>query len=454
MDRRIAALFSVFVASPLALAQGITVSHSGYLLDGSDAPVNATVGMKFELYDIASGGTPLWTGDDGAGGSCAIAVARGYFATRLGAGVEGCGTGLTASAFAAGESRWLEVIAGGTRLAPRQLLASLPTAQISADAQALKAALIAAGTLNAPTNPVDWTKLKGVPAGVAAIGTLGGGNQLFGVNAGGTGAEFKAIAGTVNRVAVTHGAGTITLSGPQDLHAGALPTFAGLTLTGALALPADPTTALQAATKQYVDAKAVGDITEVVAGAGLSGGASNGSATLAVTFAGTGSATTVARSDHAHAVTFPMWSHFTSENFAAGAAGWTNNTVTQCGSLNVLGGYNTTSSGFNTKTFVGLPTHTAVRIVLDYHFIDSWDGEYGLVQVDDVERWRVVRTNCCTGAPGVCGSTAYPDVLGTTVEIEVPHTASSLKVAVGSNLDSAANDESYAFSNFRVYTRN
>ena len=43
-----------------------------------------------------------------------------------------------------------------------------------------------------------------------------------------------------------------------------------------------------------------GDITGVSAGTGLSGGASSGNATLSVRFAGTGSATTVARSDHNH----------------------------------------------------------------------------------------------------------------------------------------------------------
>lgn len=40
------------------------------------------------------------------------------------------------------------------------------------------------------------------------------------------------IAGTVNQVNVTPGAGTITLSLPQDIHTGASPTFAGATLQG------------------------------------------------------------------------------------------------------------------------------------------------------------------------------------------------------------------------------
>jgi hypothetical protein len=44
------------------------------------------------------------------------------------------------------------------------------------------------------------------------------------------------LAGTANQIIVTPGAGTITLSAPQDLHTGASPTFTGLTLSGLVTL--------------------------------------------------------------------------------------------------------------------------------------------------------------------------------------------------------------------------
>lgn len=40
------------------------------------------------------------------------------------------------------------------------------------------------------------------------------------------------LTGTANQVTVTNGAGTITLSAPQNLHTGASPTFTGLTVSG------------------------------------------------------------------------------------------------------------------------------------------------------------------------------------------------------------------------------
>lgn len=47
----------------------------------------------------------------------------------------------------------------------------------------------------------------------------------------GSGYALATLTGTANQVTVTNGAGTITLSTPQDIHTGASPTFASLTLS-------------------------------------------------------------------------------------------------------------------------------------------------------------------------------------------------------------------------------
>jgi hypothetical protein len=46
--------------------------------------------------------------------------------------------------------------------------------------------------------------------------------------------SFVDLLGTTNQVTVTHNSGNITLALPQNIHTAATPTFAGLTLTGAM----------------------------------------------------------------------------------------------------------------------------------------------------------------------------------------------------------------------------
>jgi hypothetical protein len=90
------------------------------------------------------------------------------------------------------------------------------------------------------TLPVSFVYIpaSGMPFGIAYLGSDGSltstaaptnGQLLIGST--GTSPVLGAIAGTVNRVTVSLGAGTITLNLPQDIHTAASPTFADLTLT-------------------------------------------------------------------------------------------------------------------------------------------------------------------------------------------------------------------------------
>jgi len=65
--------------------------------------------------------------------------------------------------------------------------------------------------------------------------------QFVVLSASGYMANERVLTGTANQITVTDGgAGSaVTLSTPQDIHTGASPTFAGLTLNGALALDGD-----------------------------------------------------------------------------------------------------------------------------------------------------------------------------------------------------------------------
>src|SRR4030042_2875305 len=66
---------------------------------------------------------------------------------------------------------------------------------------------------------LSWKDFIG---GGEAWGTM---NQILGMNADGTAHEYKTLVETPNQVLVAHAPGSITLSTPQNIHAGATPTF-------------------------------------------------------------------------------------------------------------------------------------------------------------------------------------------------------------------------------------
>ncbi|KYG65692.1 hypothetical protein AZI86_01045 [Bdellovibrio bacteriovorus] len=66
---------------------------------------------------------------------------------------------------------------------------------------------------------------------LAGLSGLGTSHQLLGMNNGASGYEYKTLNGTTQQVIVSHAAGSITLSTPQNIHTAATPTFAGMTLS-------------------------------------------------------------------------------------------------------------------------------------------------------------------------------------------------------------------------------
>ena len=135
------------------------------LTDAANQPIaDQIVGMVFRIYDQQTEGTLLWTETrDVVTNSIGVASVILGGATPLGIDFSG--------------PRWLEVQANGEILEPRRELVAAPFARQAHNADnlggtaaggfALSSTLSAAGTINTPGNPVDWTKLKSVPAGFA-----------------------------------------------------------------------------------------------------------------------------------------------------------------------------------------------------------------------------------------------------------------------------------------------
>lgn len=131
---------------------------------------------------------------------------------------------------------------------------------------------IADGGTGIGTAPSNGQILIG-NAGAYSLGTLTPSTGISIANTAGavtiTNSGVTALTGTANQVAVSASTGSITISGPQDLHTTATPSFTQVTLG------ASPTALGHAASKSYVDSSIQnGTFSVGVSGSGLSGSGS------------------------------------------------------------------------------------------------------------------------------------------------------------------------------------
>ena len=80
--RKLLTALSLFGLVTLAQADAgppLKINHQGRLLDAAMAPVSGKHTMKFAVYNMATGGSALWTE------SQTLAFDGGYYATTLGA---------------------------------------------------------------------------------------------------------------------------------------------------------------------------------------------------------------------------------------------------------------------------------------------------------------------------------------------------------------------------------
>ncbi len=107
-----------------------------------------------------------------------------------------------------------------------------------------------------------------------------------------------------------------------------------------------------------------------------------------------------------------------------------------------------------------MQSHEHVRVVFNYHFIDSWNGENGFFRANvgrdnKMEYLWNDRYDFSKGANGVniCGNIYPENRLSQVVDVTFRHSRETLVLGVGSTLDQDPYENSWGISNLQIYIK-
>ena len=279
----LAMLTSVFAAVPR------TMNYQGKLTNPSGVAIPGPVNIVFRIYNVATGGTALWTETH-----TGVSVNNGLFDVVLGS--------ITPVNLAFDSPYWIEIVVGGETLSPRTPLTSVPYSFRSAIADSLAGGVAGdnwGSQVASTTTRLTGNGTAGSPLDIAQQGASSG--QVLkwngsawvpGVDDGGTDSQNLSYTASTRALGISGGSG-VTLPLVTSTDAGLAPSSGGGTTNF---LRADGTWAAPPGT-------ATGDITAVTAGNGLTGGGTSGDVTLTLgtpTSISSSSTNSVTATSHTH----------------------------------------------------------------------------------------------------------------------------------------------------------
>ncbi|EAR95398.3 hypothetical protein TTHERM_00077020 (macronuclear) [Tetrahymena thermophila SB210] len=131
--------------------------------------------------------------------------------------------------------------------------------------------------------------------------------------------------------------------------------------------------------------------------------------------------------------------------------------VTRCGKTQILGGYNCLAENAQISRSFTLPHHWSIYIKVTFWLIDSWDSEYlimklGNIEIKELREHSPYDDNLCgaTGNWAGLNKQAYLDRKYDKTLENNPHYERAVTAVFTSNLDGKADDESFGINNFQL----
>ena len=184
-----------------------------------------------------------------------------------------------------------------------------------------------------------------------------------------------------------------------------------------------------------------------------------------------------------------QWALIHSEDFANGAQGWGEEcvltcassthksdkdclagSITPCGGIRMLGGYEMFAKGQVSKRYTKLRSHAEIRVTANFHFIDDWEGETAFMMTGSFSK----NMNCSStqyawthaydarevsSAISVCGGKTGEGRFAVPIDITVPHSEDTLDLIFGTTLlgktkfDAAGAGAFWGVSGVNIYIR-
>lgn len=136
-----------------------------------------------------------------------------------------------------------------------------------------------------------------------------------------------------------------------------------------------------------------------------------------------------------------------SENFNAGATGWSNNTTTNFGGHLILGGYNTFGSGdVISKNFALSGEQSTIDLEFDFYRIDTWDNEFFNVSANGAILAQDSYT--FSGGSNIGGQAFNDEIIHYSLSFDT--NLANLALTFSGSLDQSKTDESWGIDNLLI----